>query len=279
MSRSPLVTFMGTTPNIGTTLAAYATACRLAEGSGLPVGYLCLNLKSSKLHRYLRVDRPAVSLDRLRPELHAATLTGDKLKLGAYRPPGMPNLYVLFGNLMRDQAEFYRPEEIEHLLEAAASAFRLTVVDVSAYWDNAATIAANRLAGSRIVVTTPALSHFQEDGKRWLGASSPLFGIPADAYETVIIEPPWRNGGYSMKDVQKEIGLASIGELRVTEPMLIGLDSGKLQEWLREDEAGKQAMRGTSERLMDRYGIRFGGQLVQRPWYRKLLAHRDGAGS
>jgi len=279
MSRSPLVTFMGTTPNIGTTLAAYATACRLAEGSGLPVGYLCLNLKSSKLHRYLRVDRPAVSLDRLRPELHAATLTADKLKLGAYRPPGMPNLYVLFGNLMRDQAEFYRPEEIEHLLETAASAFRLTVVDVSAYWDNAATITANRLSDSRIVVTTPALSHFQEDGKRWLGSSSPLFGIPADAYETVIVEPPWRNGGYSMKDVQKEIGLASIGELRVTEPMLVGLDSGKLQEWLKEDMEGRQAMRAASERLMDRYGVRFGGQLVQRPWYRKLLAHRNGAGS
>lgn len=82
-----------------------------------------------------------------------------------------------------------------------------------------------------------------------------------------------------MKDVQKEIGLASIGELRVTEPLLIGLDSGKLQEWLREDEEGRRAMRAASERLMDRYGVRFGGQLVQRPWYRKLLAHRNGAGS
>jgi hypothetical protein len=279
MSRSPLVTFMGTTPNIGTTVAAYATACRLAEGSGMPVGYLCLNLKSSKLHRYLRVDRPGASLDRLRPDLHAAALTPEKLKLAAYRPPGLPNLYVLFGNLMRDQAEFYRPEEIEHLLDAAMSAFRLTVADVSAYWDNAATITANRLADSRVVVTTPALSHFQEDGRRWLASLSPLFGVPADAYETVIVEPPWRNGGYSMKDVQKEIGLASIGELRVTEPMLIGLDNGSLQEWLREDEQGRQAMRGASERLMDRYGVRFGGQLVQRPWYRKLLAHRNGAGS
>lgn len=250
----------------------------MAEISGQPIGYLCLNLKSSKLHRYLRVEKPAVTLDRLRPELQARTLSPEKLKLAAFRPPAFPRVHILFGNMLRDQAEFFGPEEVEHLLDTAREAFRMTVADVSAYWDNAATVTALRKADSRIAVTTPALSHFQEDGRRGLGQSSPLFGVPADAYDLVIVRPPWRNGGFSMKDVQKETGLSPLGELRLTEPMLTLLDSGRLDEWLAGDEGGKRAMAAEAERLMSRHGVRFGRPAAAQPWYRKLLAHRNGVG-
>ncbi|EXX86070.1 hypothetical protein BG53_12700 [Paenibacillus darwinianus] len=277
-SISPLIAFTGTTPNIGTTLAAFASAVRIAETSGQPVAYLCLNLKSSKLHRYLRVEKPAVTLDRLRPELQARSLSPEKLKLAAFRSQAFPRVHILFGNMLRDQAEFFGPEEMEHLLDTARQAFGMTVADLSAYWDNAATVTALRRADSRIAVTTPALSHFQEDGRHWLGQSSPLFGVPAEAYDLVIVQPPWRNGGFSMKDVQKETGLSPLGDLRLTEPLFAHLDSGRLDEWLTRDEAGKQAMASAAERLMSRHGVRFGRPAAVQPWYRKLLAHRNGVG-
>ena len=56
---APLIAFVGTTPNIGTTTAAYAAACRIAELTGLPAAFLCLNLKSAKIHRYVGADHPA----------------------------------------------------------------------------------------------------------------------------------------------------------------------------------------------------------------------------
>ena len=276
MNRGALVTFTGTTPNIGTTVSAFSAACRIAAYSGQPVGYLCLNLKSSKLHRYIRVERPALSLDRMRPELKAAALSPERLKAAAYRPAGLPNLFIFFGNLLRDQAEFYEPEEIGHLLDAAREAFGLTVADVSAYWDNAATVAAMLAADSRIVATTTALSHFQEDGRRWFGLAQSLFGIDPGACDAVIITPPWRNGGFSVKDVQKETGLRAIGRLRMSEPLLAALDNGALLDWLLTDDSGRKAMDDAARQLMSRHGIRFAGSVAQQPWYRRLLAHRNG---
>lgn len=276
MNRGALVTFTGTTPNIGTTVSAFAAACRIAEYSGQPVGYLCLNLKSAKLHRYVRVERPELSLDRMRPELKAATLSPERLKAAVYRPPGLPNLFICFGNLLRDQAEFYEPEEIGHLLDTAREAFSLTVADVSAYWDNAATIAAMLAADSRIVATTTALSHFQEDGGRWFGLARSLFGLEPEACEAVIISPPWRNGGFTMKDVRKETGLRAIGRMQLTEPLLAALDNGALLDWLRTDDTGRKAMGETARHLMNRHGVRFGRGITHQPWYRRLLAHRNG---
>ncbi|XEC94140.1 hypothetical protein AB6A23_22930 [Paenibacillus tarimensis] len=273
-----LVTFVGTTPNIGTTAAAFATAYRIAEESESPVGFLCLNLKSAKLHRYLGIDHPAVTLDRLRPELKAGTLTSEKLLRAAYRIRDNPGLHVLFGNLMRDQAEFFSPDDIAHLLKTAKETFRMTVADVSAYWDNAGTVAALLQADTRIMTTTAALSSFQEDGQRWIGQVSPLFGIPSDVYEAIVIHPPWKNGGFPMRDIRKETGLTLIGDLKLTEGLLSQLDSGRMQEWLHSDPQGKKAMAKTSQHLMDRHLIARKTDIERQPWYRKLIAHRGGVG-
>src|SRR5690606_27140732 len=105
--------------NIGTTVAAFAAAYRIAEQSKLPVAYLCLHLKSSKLHRYLGLDEPEQTLDKLQPELRAFSLTSRKLQQSMYKVQKLPQLSVLFGNLNRDQAEFYLPQHIEHLLSVA----------------------------------------------------------------------------------------------------------------------------------------------------------------
>lgn len=283
MSRdmAPMAAFIGTTPNIGTTAVSFATAYRMAEAAGdREIGYLCLNLKSAKIHRFLGADEPPVSLDKLRPELIPQTLSPDKLCRAAAPITKLSNLRILFGNMVRDQAEFFAPEEMNHLLAVAERTFDFVVLDVSPYWDNAATICALRKASSRILVTTPALSHFQEDGKRWINQVSPLFGVASDQYETVVIQHLSGNGGFQMKHICKELGTAPLGQFRLSEQMFSQLDSGRYETWLREDRQGKQAMGEPAKQLMRKHGIRpFITARHAQPWYRKLMDHRKGRDS
>lgn len=277
---APMAAFIGTTPNIGTTTAAFAAAYRLAERSNESVGYLCLNLKSAKLHRFLGVDEPAVTLDKLQPELRSAALTTDMLRGAGYQMPGLANLRILFGNLNREGAEFVGPEEIEHLLDVAERTFSFVVLDVGAYWDNAATVCCIRRASSRIVVTTPALSHFQEDGRRWIGGVSPMFQIEPSQYDCIVIQNFWGKGGYSMSEICKELGSSLLGEFKINESMLAGLDRGGYGEWLKEDPAGKEAMKKPAGILMERHGLREPFPAASRQaWYRKLLTYRNGVSS
>ncbi len=275
---APLITFVGTTPNIGTTLAAFAAASRVAESSEAAVGYLCLNLKSAKLQRYVGIDRPASGLDTIRPELRDGSLDSAKLLRTMYPVREIPGLHVLMGNMDRDQAEFYMVEDFECLLDTARHTFDIVVADVGAYWDNAATVCALREASTRVLVTTGALSHFQEDWYRWIGQISPLFGVPSADYELLVIRPPWRNGGFKLKDISKETGLPLIGEMMLTEPMMLQLDNGRYHHWLSSEE-GREAMKPSAEAWIRQYGLRRKRSKHIQPWYRKLLAHRNGVGS
>lgn len=276
---SPLVAFVGTTPNIGTSSAAFAAACRIAEESGSSVGFLCLNLKSAKTHRYLGIDEPSVTLDSLRPELATQALHPEKLLRSMHRCRRHSDLHVLFGNMLRDQAEFFAMEEIGHLLDVAAQVFDVVVADVGAYWDNAATLCALRRATMRIVVTTSALSHFQEDGQRWVKQLAPLYGIPADSFQGLVIQTPWGKGGFHVRDICNELGVPLLGEHALTEPMLAQLDSGTLEEWLADNERGKKAMLGPAKAIAEASGLKRKRKLVMQPWYKKLLTHRGGVGS
>lgn len=277
-SAAPLLVFIGTTPNIGTTIAAFAAACRIAESSEAKVGYLCLNLKSAKLQRYIGVDRPTVGMDHIRPELRDRSLRPEQLARCTYPVKGIAGLHVLFGNMDRDQAEFYTSDQIEYLLETARRTFDIVVADVGAYWDNAATVCAVRAATTRVLVTTNALSHFQEDCSRWIGQISPLFGVPSDGYELLVIHSPWAMGGFRVKDVSKETGLPLAGELQLTKPLLMQLDSGQYDKWLAAAD-GQAVMQQPAKQWMQQYGIQRARQMHRQPWYRKLLAHRNGVGS
>ncbi|AZN43958.1 hypothetical protein EJC50_28640 [Paenibacillus albus] len=278
-NKVPLLTFFGTTPNIGTTVTAFAAACRLAQFSGLSVGYLELNLKSAKLHRFIGVDQPAVTLDALRPELRTGTLTPDKLLRSMHVSQAVPGLHMLLGNLLRDQAEFYAIEEIEHLLNAAEAVFDVIVADVGAYWDHAAILCALRRADRRLMTTTSALSHFQEDGQRWMKQLSILYGIGIHDYEAVIIHQPWGKGGFQVKDICKEMGVSLLGEMALSQPLLTQLDRGTLDEWMMQSESGKEAMKEPAKQLIAAYGLKRPAKLVVQPWYKKLLTHRGGVSS
>lgn len=275
---APLITFIGTTPNIGTTAAAFAAAFRIAESSEAKVGYLCLNLKSAKLQRYVGIDSPDTGLGSIRPELRDRSLLPEQLMHAVHPIRGNGALHALFGSMERDQAEFYTAEDMLHLLDTARRTFDIVIADVSAYWDNAATVCAVREASTRALVTTGALSHFQEDWSCWISQISPLFGVEAGGFELIVIRSPWTIGGFHVKDIRKETGLPLAGELQLTEPMLLQLDGGQYDQWLRTGE-GSEAMKRPAEAWMRQYGVQGKRTVRIQPWYRKLLAHRNGVGS
>ncbi|WP_166245177.1 hypothetical protein [Paenibacillus turpanensis] len=237
-SSGKLAIFIGTSPNIGTTLASFAAASRLAGRTGQRrVSYLCLNLKSSKIHHYLGMEPPAVTLDALRSELRSGSLTGEKLLQGCTSLPvqGNRNLYVLFGNQNREQAEYYMPADIEHLLRCAREAFDLTIVEVNAYWDNAATICAVSEADAGFLVTTAALSDFQEDARQWFKAGTSLFGIePNKRFKIIVNErsPQPRPVSFKPQHISKEIGLPVAAEWDWEKELGPALQRGRLLEWI-----------------------------------------------
>lgn len=277
---SPSAVFVGTTPNIGTTTAAFSTALRMAEAGDIQVGFLCLHLKSAKLYRFLGVDKPDMTLDQLKPELSASVLSPEQLRRSMFQLPGQRNLHILFGSMNREQAEFYRPGEIAHLLQAATRAFDFVVMDVGAYWDNAATVCAIREASTRIVVTTPALSHFQEDGKRWIGQVSPLFQVNPMEYECVVVHGAWGGEGYSMKEICKELGVKPLGQLQLNSSLYSSFDKGQFREWLSNDAEGKKSMVKPAKELLKRYELHKAFSPMQsQPWFRKLTKLRGGVDS
>ncbi len=230
--RNKTAVFMGSTPNIGTTLAAFGTAAQMAMRTDRTIAYLCLNLKSSKIHRYLGVDRPPVTLDEIRPELKSMSLDRQRLKRCCEKIKGFDNLYVLFGNMLREQAEFYTPDDMDYLLQLASETFDVCIVEVSAYWDNAATACAGLFADTRVVVTSAQLACFQEDIARWLQTIAPMFGLHASGFDLFVTRQPDAGSfrGFHPKDIRRETGMNVIGGMRAdprADPML---DQGQIVE-------------------------------------------------
>ncbi|WP_213527657.1 hypothetical protein [Paenibacillus sp. J31TS4] len=231
-----LAVFLGTTPNIGATVASFGTAAAMARLSGRSVGYLCLNLKSSKLHRYLGRNETPFGLNQLRADLKSRSLTRQRLLQSCDRFSGLTNLSVLFGSTLREQAEFLQPDDVSHLLKTARATFDLCLVEVNAYWDNAATVQTLLEADERLLVTTPDITHFQEDRSRWLGSLSPLFGLDLEPFRLVVsqAEKPSLTGGIGWRDIEKETGLPVWAQIAKRDEVLAHLNQGKLLELLRQ---------------------------------------------
>ncbi|WP_409342610.1 CpaE family protein [Paenibacillus sp. MBLB4367] len=252
-----LIAFVGTTPNIGTTLVSYGAAVRLALDSEASVGYMCLNLKSSKLHRYRGQESAAATLDGIRAELKAQRLDGNRL-YGLCEPVrGVPGLRVLYGNMLREQAEFFRPEEIECLLQAARSAFDVCVVEVNAYWDNAATVCVMLHADVRVAVTTGEISHFQEDMHRWVHTVGPIFGLSSGSLDLVVNQLDKRSmlNGIRAKEVRKETGMRLAAEIARFPDIPGYLNEGKILELFTGDHPIRQPAARMADRWIRQWGL------------------------
>jgi hypothetical protein len=266
-----LVVFLGTTPNIGTTVVAFGTASMLAEKTEQSVAYLCLNLKSSKIHRYLGIDQPAVTLDEIRPQIKSRTLTADRLRSCCHKVKTSADLYVMFGNTLRDQAEFYTPEDVEYLLHTASSAFDLCIVEVNAYWDNAATVCAVLQADTKILVTTNHLGHFQEDLNRWLHSMTALFDLDPQSFALFVTQKvsSLRYGGYQLKEIRRETGLQIVGGMRRFDEVDAVLSEGRILDLFAERQPLSEDLVPFTEMLIHLYQLPRPAAKNKRTWLKK----------
>lgn len=272
--RSRLICFGGTTPNIGTTCLSFGTAMHIARLTENKVGYLCLNLKSSKLHRYLGKDHPVMSLDRMRVELKSRSLTEARLLQHCDQLRGLDNLYLLYGNLLRDQAEYFLAEDIEQLLSTAASTFDLCIVEVSAYWDNAATVCAMQKAADIIIVTTPELTHFQEDFVQWVKGFAPVIGVGTERMQLMITQYDATRDGYRMNEIAKETGLPLIGSFPVIPELLPVLNEGKLHVFLQNHREASSYLSTLAKQWISTYSLALKPAKASQHsnWMRKVLS-------
>lgn len=268
-----IVLFLGSTPNIGTTVLAFGTAWRLAATTEHRVGYMCLNLKSSKLHRYMGHDDNVPSLDRLRAELKSGNLRQERLLQYCEQMKGNPNLHVLYGNMLREQAEFFTSEEIEHLLETARSTFDVCIVDVNAYWDNAATLSGILQSDSRMLVTTGDLGHFQEDMSRWLYSLGTVFGVVPQSFDLILTQcdkdDPGRIG---TRDIRKETRMHVAAEVGSIPELRGALNRGKLADLLQYSQELQSALAPIVCAIAALHGLRTKPEARRKRWLRRILS-------
>jgi MinD-like ATPase involved in chromosome partitioning or flagellar assembly len=255
--RNQLIALVGSTPNIGTTTIAFGLAVRLALDSTQTIGYLCLNLKSSKLHRYTGKDEPRFTLDGLRADLRSNNLKQDKLLKVCETFRTVPRLHVLYGNQIREQADYYTPDEIEQLLEVARKAFDLCLIDVNAYWDNAATVCGMIRADRRIVVTTRELTLFQEDIRRWIKPAASLYGMAPSSFDLIVNQSGGesRRGEIRLKDIRRETAMQPIGEISRHAGLHEYADEGRLLELLGGNHPINTELTWISDKLIALYGL------------------------
>lgn len=265
--RSNIVLFIGTTPNIGTTVVSYATALQMAMHTTQQIAYVCLNLKSSKIHRYLGLPPSSSTLNAIRADIKAKSMTARKLKDNCVTSKKADNLHVLFGNLAREQAEFYSVDDIKHILQCASEAFDLCIVEVNAYWDNAATMCAMFEADSRIMVSTAQLSHFQEDLEQWLHSMCMIYNLEPQMFDLFITQIDKLGHEFNVKHIRKETGLNIIGTMPRDAHINSLLNEGLLEQITTLEPQLISGISGVADMLMTLYSLKRKPSTEKKHWF------------
>lgn len=245
-----LLTFIGTTPNIGTTICALATAYRIVEVTECKVAFLCMNFKSSKLHRYFKIPAAQATVDELLPHLRSGSLTSTMFMNAMTISPSHPQLHVLLGNRYREMAEYFSDKDIERLITIARDHYDYVIIDCNAYWDNAGSLCSMQQADDIVLVTTNALSHFQEDAKSWYGTMSHSLGLNDKNVHALIIRQSKHYSGFTVQEIENELQMKVIGDVQFPTSLFASLDEGELDYWLTETSEGRNWLIGLSINLL-----------------------------
>lgn len=267
---SRVIGFIGTTPNIGTTACAFASAVRISERFSGTVLYLCLNFKSSKIHRYIGTDPPPATLDQLQVYLNSGTLTTQELARALYWPSKSRKLGVLHGNPLREHADFYRAEHLERLLDAAKQLAEVIIVDTNAYWDNPATLRmATQPEGMKVLVTTPHATHFVEDASAWQRTALSSDADYRAQWRSIIVRREHESSAFTRRMIEEEMEVKAMTDQRLRQEQLHAMASGTYMQWLETDRTGRGWMVGVAEHVLKSDPFFAGKTRMEQPWYKR----------
>lgn len=250
--KGKILAFIGTTPNIGTTVSSLSLAYRIAEITGAKVAYLCLNLKSSKLHKYFSYT-PHATLDELLPHLRNASMTEELLRNAMTSFDRDSHVSILLGNRQREMADYFNEDDISSLIMLSRECYDYVILDCNAYWDNAGSLCGLQLSDQIFIVTTNALSHFQEDADKWFKLLSVPLDIESKAIQAIIVRQHKQYIGYSTHEIQRELQLQVTGEVVIPLSLYKSLDEGSLQQWLTHHHEGKNFLLSIAVNILPNY--------------------------
>lgn len=203
-----IVSFTGTTPNIGTTFVALNTTIILSKRVDASILFLDLNLKSGKSEVHLGIDNPKVSIDAIFSEISSNNITNETFKRHSYHVNS--NLDVITGTKERERAELFEINQIDYLLDNARKYYDIVIVDVNPYWDNAATFQTLIKSDVKLLLTTPDLSNFQHDLNLWVKKVGSDMGIEVKRFDLIVNQS---GGTFNKRHISKETGMNVITEI------------------------------------------------------------------
>lgn len=170
----------------GATTIAVSTALSLASSGGRSVGLIDANLRNPEIRPFLNLADSHHSGFRLRPKLQTQTLTPADLIDACVSYRKIPNLHILTGSRRRDTALDVTPDMMTHLLQTARAAFDITIVDLNAYPDNAATICTVREADHRWLVAQNNYASFQMSWGEWYDCYWKYAGLAPEEISLIV---------------------------------------------------------------------------------------------
>lgn len=151
----------------GATTVSLNLALALASHSPLKIGYLDLNLKNPSVAAYLNLAESNKTNIRIRPLLQTQALSPAGLLDACVGYRRVKRLFILPGTARRETASDVTPEMIDHLLAVARQTFDLTLLDLSGYPDNAATVCGVRGADIRLLTARPQFDSYRTGWGDW----------------------------------------------------------------------------------------------------------------
>ena len=136
--------------------------------SSIKVGLSLSESQKLKASSLFRSREHLFTLDGLRAELKAQSLTPERLLHVCDKPKEAHGFISCMGICFASRLNFLRHRKLFICYGWREAAFDICIIEVSAYWDNAATVSGLLEADSKIVVTTGDIAHFQEDFSRWI---------------------------------------------------------------------------------------------------------------
>lgn len=151
----------------GATTVAVNTALALAAGSKLKVGLVDANLRNPEIRSSLNLAGTGPNHFRLRSKLQTQSLRAEELAAACASYRNMPRLHIMPGSPRRDTASDMTPEMVAHLLDVCRQAFDITIMDLNAFPDNAATVCAVRGADHRWLVCQNNYASYKTSWGEW----------------------------------------------------------------------------------------------------------------
>jgi pilus assembly protein CpaE len=236
----------------GATTIAVSTALALARHTPLRVGLIDGNLKNPEMRVMLQLAESGRSNVSLRPKLQTGSLHPKELWEAAVGMRKTPNLRILPGTFRRDTAGDVSADMIASLLDVCRRTFDVTIIDVSSYPDNAATVCAVRSADVRWLVAQNRKPSYLWSWSEWYACYWSLCGITSDRIQLVLNR--FDAQGERPEKAAKAIGM----ELAGIVPNALGDRNGHEGEALYDDSAHTEFADGI-HRLASSLSVAAGG--------------------